>query len=465
MSVSQSATIVTASAPPDAPSLRGRMWRGSLFEVGGYGAQQALRLGSNLILSRLLFPAAFGLSSIVTLLLTGLVMLTDVAIQPCIIQSPRGDDPDFLNTAFTLQVLRGFTLAGLMIVLAWPAARFYREPALTHLIQFGALQLIINGFHSTSVPTLRRHLRLGWVNGLELGQTLVALPITLILARTHRSAWPLVIGMVVSALAYAIASHLMPVPYRNRFHWDQSAARELKRFGRWVVGSSAVGFLGWQTDRILMGRFLGAAWLGVYAIALNLSDAIGAVVQRLIGSIMYPVLGHAGRDEQSDVAALYDRMRRKLDLLSMTATGFLAGVGTWIVHALWDSRYENAGWILQILCVRVAIGALVSPGETCLYALGQTQYVFRRSFFRLLGAIVLVSAGWYLDGVIGVMWGVAATELFTGLAIWPRLRQLRILHWRRELLAVALFLIALAAGIAVRHLLPAVHLRPGRMFS
>jgi O-antigen/teichoic acid export membrane protein len=251
----------------------------------------------------------------------------------------------------------------------------------------------------------------------------------------------------------------MPVPYRNGFRWDRTAARELKMFGRWVVGSSAVGFLGWQTDRILMGRFLGATWLGVYAVASNLSDAVGAVVARLVSSIMYPVLGQAGRDPNTSVADLYDRMRRKLDVLSMSATGFLAGVGSWVVHLLWDRRYDNAGWILQILCVRVALGALIAPAESCLYALGQTQYVFRRSLFRLVGAGLCVSAGWYLGGVQGVMWGVVATEFFTGLAVWPRLRELHILRWRRELLAVAIFMAALGLGTAVGRLLPEVRLR------
>jgi O-antigen/teichoic acid export membrane protein len=455
-------TAVATTEPPPPPSgskLRGRLLRGSLFEIGGYGTQQVLRLGSNLILTRLLFPAAFGLTSIVSLLLSGLVMLTDVAVQPCIIQSRRGDDPDFLNTAFTIQMLRGLLLAALMVAMAKPAAWFYREPLLEHLIEFGALQLVFNGLHSTSVATMRRHLHLGWVNGLELGQTLISLPIMILLARVHRSAWPLVIGTVVSSAAFTVASHLLPVPYRNRIHWDKAAARELRMFGRWVFGSSATGFLGGQADRILMGRFLGAAWLGVYGIALSLTDAVSSVVGRLVSSIMYPVLSEAGREPEADVAHIYDRLRRKLDVLSMCATGFLAGVGSWIVHALWDRRYDNAGWILQILCIRVALMALVTPAESCLFALGQTQYVFRRSLFRLIGAVSFVSAGWYVAGVKGVIWGVTATELFTGLAVWPRMRDLRVFRFRRELTAIAIFLAALGLGTGVSHLLPEIHRR------
>src|SRR5436190_6188902 len=100
------------------------MLRGAFFEISGYGAQQAIRLGSNLVLTRLLFPAAFGLASMVWVITSGLVMLSDVAIHACVIQSKRGDEPDFLNTAFTVQAIRGVGLAVLMVLLGKPAAWF-----------------------------------------------------------------------------------------------------------------------------------------------------------------------------------------------------------------------------------------------------------------------------------------------------------------------------------------------------
>jgi len=435
------------------------MLRGSFFELGGYGAQQVLRLGSNLILTRLLFPAAFGLMSIVTVLMTGLYLLSDVAVQPCVVQSRRGDDPAFLNTAFTLQAMRGAALALLMLILAKPAAWFYREPELAPLVAFGSLQLLFGGLHSTSIFTLRRGLRLGWVNGLELAQTLVGLTITIALARVHKSAWSLVIGTVAACAAYVAASHLLPVPYRNRFHWDKEAARELSQFGRWVMGSSAATFLGSQSDRILVGRFLGVTWLGVYSIALTLSDAAGAVVNRLISGVLYPVLSEAARGGQQGLPDLYYRLRLRLDLLAMAGTGLLAGAGGWLIHTLWDQRYVDAAWMLRILCVRVAVGLIVGPGETCLFSLGHTRFGFQRSVMRLLAALLFLPVGWHTAGVQGLVWGTVATEVTTVFAIWPKLRSLGILRLRRELLSVALFAGGLLLGAALLPWLPRVHLR------
>ncbi len=455
--------IETASAEEPAPAvvsdLRPRLLRGSLFEVAGYGAQQVLRLGSNLVLTRLLFPAAFGISSIVSLFMTGLFMLSDVAVSPCIIQSKRGDDESFLNTAFTVQAVRGPVLALVMIALAKPISWFYREPQLTPLLCVAAAQVAFSGLHSTSVFSLRRKLRLGWINGLELAQTLITVPATIILARLYPSPWALVIGGAIGSIFYTIASHFLPVPYRNRFRWEREALEELRRFGRWVFGSSAATFFGGQSDRILLGRFLGVAWLGVYSVAMSLSEAIGALILRLVNGVMYPVLSEAGRKNPESISTFYYRLRKRLDLVSMGSTGFLAGVGGWVVHLLWDSRYANAAWILQILCIRSAISLIVSPSETCLFSLGHTRYGFLRSVTRLVASLICMPLGWYLAGVKGVIWGTVLVELSTFFAVWPKCWSLGILRLRDEFRAFAIFGAAMVAGILVKRVLPNIHLR------
>jgi O-antigen/teichoic acid export membrane protein len=448
-----------AAPEPGEPNLRKRMLRSTTFELAGYGAQQIIRLGSNLILTRLLFPAAFGLASMVTMLLMGLVMFSDLAVLPCVVQSKRGDEPLFLNTAFTIQAVRGSVLTVVMLILAKPVSWFYHEPQLEKLIYLGSLQLFFGGFHSTAVFTLRRWLRVGWINALELGQSIVGIVIMISLARRGWGVWSLSIGMVSGSLFFTAASHFLPVPYRNRFQFDKEASKEISHFGRWILGSSTASFLGAQADRLLMGRLLNAAWLGIYSVALTLSEAAGAVIGRLVSGVMYPVLSQAARSPDGNVAELYASLRLKLDAFSMSTTGLLAGAGGWIVHVLWDKRYTDAAWILRILCFRVAVSLIVSPGETCLFALGHTRYGFRRSIFRLMAAAVCMPLGWYLGSVKGLVWGAVATESFTVLAVWPKLRELGILRLRREALSIGIFGAAFAVGALIMPWLPQLHVR------
>ena len=98
--------------------LMARAFRSAAITVLGFGASQAIRLASNLILTRLLFPEAFGMMAIVGVFLIGLAMFSDVGVGPSIMGSARGDEPDFLDTAWTIQIARGLILLVIALALA-----------------------------------------------------------------------------------------------------------------------------------------------------------------------------------------------------------------------------------------------------------------------------------------------------------------------------------------------------------
>lgn len=130
-----------------------------------------------------------------------------------------------------------------------------------------------------------------------------------------------------------------------------------------------------------------------------------------------------------------------------------------MVSTLWDSRYANASWMVQILAVRVAVMLLVNPSETLLLALGQTRNLFLRSTVRLVSALICMPLGWYLKGVEGLVWGAAASEVPSLLAVWPRAKELGVLRLGRELVAVAFFCCSFALGRLVLPWLPRFHFR------
>ena len=103
---------------------------GLIWAALEYGFGMGLRVVSSSILTRLLLPAYFGELMLVTTVIIGLNLLSDIGLAPSVIQSKRGDDPVFLNTAWTVQVLRGVALWIIALALSWPVAVFYRDPNL-----------------------------------------------------------------------------------------------------------------------------------------------------------------------------------------------------------------------------------------------------------------------------------------------------------------------------------------------
>ena len=96
--------------------------RASIWSIYGFGASQLRRLVANLVLTRLLVPEAFGLMAIVTILIVGLAMCTDVGTNASIIQNKRGEEGSFSNTAWSMKVIRGFVTAALLFLFSEPIA-------------------------------------------------------------------------------------------------------------------------------------------------------------------------------------------------------------------------------------------------------------------------------------------------------------------------------------------------------
>ena len=129
-------------------TLRARAIRGSALTISSFAAANIFRLASNLILTRILFPEAFGLMALVSVFITSLHMFSDLGLNTSVIRSDRGDDPRFLNTAWTVQVIRGCVLWIGAVAIAGPVAAFYDEPQLQPLISFVGIQAVFLGFLS-----------------------------------------------------------------------------------------------------------------------------------------------------------------------------------------------------------------------------------------------------------------------------------------------------------------------------
>src|SRR6516162_3623745 len=99
-----------AMSSRESPTLKQRALRAGGWTIVGYGIAQVIRLGSNLIMTRLLVPEMFGVMAIATMVTVILTLLSDIGLQVNIVQSRPGDDPSFLDTAWVVSIVRGLTL-------------------------------------------------------------------------------------------------------------------------------------------------------------------------------------------------------------------------------------------------------------------------------------------------------------------------------------------------------------------
>jgi O-antigen/teichoic acid export membrane protein len=430
----------------------------------GFAGGQALRLASTLILSRLLFPEAYGLAALVAIFTQGLVMLSDVGIQQSVVQSARGNDPRFLNTAWTLQVVRGVVLWCIAVLLTWPMAAIYREPELLYLLPVGSLAVVIGGLASTSLFTMRRSLAVAQLVRIELGSQLAGLAVIVAWAYYSPTVWAIVAGGLVNGIVKSIASHWVDVGYRNRFDWDPTAKDAIVQFGKWIFGSSALSFVSRQSDRLLLGHFMGMAALGVYSIAFFISDALGTAVTRITHGVLFPVFSQISREDPAKLSNLYYKARLRLDLLGLVPVGAVMMLAQPIVDILYDPRYSEAGWMLQALCLRVAMSNVLVPAESCLFSIGHTYFGFRQNIGRALWIVCGVPLAWFLWGIKGVVWATATSEIPVLFILWHGFHRHGLLAVAMEARALVFFGTGLLIGYGGDHLLDALAREYGWVF-
>ena len=404
--------LATSPKAPTAPaSIKKAAGRAAAWSMGAYGAAQVIRTASSLVLTRMLAPEVFGLMALVQVFLQGLQLFSDVGIGPSLVQNKRGEDRDFVNTAWTIQAGRGVLLWIAGCALAYPAAMLYAEPAIAAVLPVVALNAVILGLGSTKVYTCQRHLALGYTTVVELIQQVVAVCVTITAAYFSPTVWALVIGSISGATTRLVLSHLwLPGPL-NRFHWDRTAVGDLVRFGKWVFMSTAIGFIAGQADRLIIGKLMSMEMLGVYSIAVMITLTPRHVLSRLGGSVLFPSVARKAELPRDELRAKLQKARWPLLVLMACALAVLAGVGDIMVRLLWPEPFHDAGWMLAYLALGLWPTVLLNTMGPALRALGQPQWAAWGDLLRLITIIAAMIVGYELFGLTGLVIGIACSEV------------------------------------------------------
>jgi O-antigen/teichoic acid export membrane protein len=456
------------TAPPVSPeaadvgsgSLRARAIRGTLWTTGGYGAQQVLRLATNLVLTRLLSPPMFGLMSLVNVFIQGLQGFSDVGIGPSIVQSKRGDDPAFLNTAWTIQVFRGMTLGAVSALIAWPVSKLYGERQLMWLLPAAGMSAVIAGFNCTALYTLSRHLEVGKLTLRNLVGQIAGAAVMISWAMAQRSVWALLAGNIAAALATLAFSYTLIPGQRNYFHWDRTAARELTSFGRWIFVSTILTFLAMEADRFIFGKMITMAELGVYGVAAMMSELPVSAMLKLGGAVVFPAFSRS-RPGRGDFQQVFDRVR--LPLLAgcgLVTAGLVAG-GQYAIEFLYDPRYHRAGWMLQLMAFSGWFQVMQVTNGSALLAMGSPRSIAAGNVVKLITMIVGIPIGYYWTrhwgtySLLGPILAIVVSEVlkYLVLAVAARRKGLRMMttNWGLTALLLASAGVAWVAGNWARH--------------
>ncbi|MCY7385297.1 MAG: oligosaccharide flippase family protein [Microcoleus sp. CAN_BIN18] len=428
--------------------------RGAVWTIASYGLSQVLRLGSNLILTRLLVPEMFGLMSLVYVFITALHLFSDVGIGTSLIQNKRGEEPDFINTAWTLQVYRGLILWFCTLLLAWPVAQLYQQPQFLWLIPVVGLGTVISGFNSTSVFTLNRNMALGKLAIFELSGQVLGIAVMIVWAWFSPTIWAILMGSFASQLMELVWSHYWNSAAPHRLMWNQEVVREILSFGKWIFVSTALTFFAEQADRLILGKILTLDMLGIYGVALTLADLPRSVTLALSSKVMFPAISKLTDQPREILRAKVLKNRQPILIVCAIGLALLVSFGDIAIKILYDRRYVEATWMLPILALGIWPRVLCNTGnESVLFAIGKIQYPAFGQFLRFIWTSIGLWVAFSIAGLPGAIVAVALNDLGFYAAISYGLWREKVNCLVQDLQATLLLLGLLAAVMGARYFL------------
>ncbi|OGQ14503.1 MAG: hypothetical protein A2138_20395, partial [Deltaproteobacteria bacterium RBG_16_71_12] len=384
--------------------------RGSAVTVIGQGLGTIIRFGANLIITRLLVPEHFGVMAIVNVFVMALYLFSDIGVGPNIIQSKRGDDPVFLNTAWTTQVVRGLILALIACACGWPMAWLYGIPELTLLVPVAGLTAILGGLESTKLFTVNRSLSFVRLTALELSTQLAGVLAMIAAGWWLRSVWALVVAAWVTSITKTVLSHaLLPGP-RNRLAWDRESRRSLFEFGRWIFVSTIFTFLAGQSDRLILGKLVTTVALGVYSIGANIAALPLQVINQVSSRVFFPVVAAAMRRADHDPAVIR-RARVKLMLVLAPLLALAVAMAPPALTLLYDERYHRAGTVAAFLAIGSWFATISSSYGVVLLAMGRPKALSVANAAKLVSFASLLWLAAARYGIEGAALVVALSEV------------------------------------------------------
>ncbi len=412
------------------------------WTFGGHVASQLLRFGSNLLMTRLLAPDAFGVMALAFTFLFALNMASDLGVQQVATSSHRGGDPDFLDVIWTLELLRGLAifLIGLLIAASLPlaaaqgwleAGSTYAHPDLPLALALIAFSALVTGTNSVKLITKARELMVARVVTLDIGAQLIGLAAMVIWALYAPGVLALAFGSIVAAAAKSLLSHLAVPGHTARVRWDGAVFREILTFGRWIFLSSVLGFLAVSLDKVILGAQLDAALFGVYSIALLLFMAPYEVCNRIVMAVLFPALGEVARTRAQDLARTFYRMRMPIETVAVVAGALLFALGDDIVRLLYDRRYQDAGQALQILSLALPLVGVYASGVVYM-VMGKPWVMSALMAPRLAGLAIGLPLLTERYGLPGAAWAVVISHWVSLPLAYGFLWRQGLVSWRGE---------------------------------
>jgi O-antigen/teichoic acid export membrane protein len=417
-----------------------KMASGAAWMVG-------MRISINLlgvISTVMLTPTDYGLVAIAASLVAVLEVMSSFSFDLALIQRQDATEAHY-NTAWTFNVIFGVLVALLLFVIAKPASVFFNDARLESIVYLFGFMSAIKGTANIGVVAFRKNLEFHKEFGYMVATKLVGFIATVGLAIVLRNYWALVFGTLIWNIGGVMLSYWAH-SYRPRLSLEKR--HDLFSFSKWLVASNIMIFAKSQGIDMVVGRIAGAAYLGLYSVAYQISNLPTTELVYPINRAIFPSFAKLANDMHAIRKGFLDVLGA-LALFTIPAATGLYCISQPLVDWMLGERWTDAGPLIQILALYGLSSALQANTGSLYLAIGKpkiTSYLMAANLLLLFPAFIFFLTHFDIYTAAYVIFAASATLMPINYQIIVRLlglkwRNLIAVLWRPFTAAIAMIVV------------------------
>lgn len=400
------------------------MFRSIFLILSGNAMTSVLLLVRNLVIARLISVEDFGVAATFAIVMAVSEMASSLGLQQQIVQSKDGNDPKFQSALQGFNVLRGAITSVFLFFFAQEVATFLNVPDVAWAYQVLAIMPFIKSLEHFDIHRMNRT--------MVFGPLIIATSVPALVALI--SVWPLAVwfedyrvmlyAIVVHTTMLTVASHLVAKqPYR--LSWDRARIKSAFMFGWPLLVNSALMFVVFNGEKIIVSREVGLAALAVFAMGLTLTLPPTLVIGQSAQNFFLPQLSSIDRTTPQGRAqfnACAAATMQSVWLLSVVFFVGVAIVGKPFILVVLGEKYVDLLPLIVLFALMNAVRIAKTGFSVTALSLGHTNNPMLANLVRVGTLPLALYVAVTTSDIVMILWIGIIGEVLSYITAWLLIR-------------------------------------------
>ena len=370
-------------------------------------SQKAISFLSFLILARLLAPADFGMLTILLIVPNFIILAYATGFEAALIQKKEDPTP-YLNSVWTFNVLKSFTVFIIIFFSAPLIASFFRIPGEVLAVRLSGFIVLISGSVNTAQLFFFKNIDFKKVFIRDTVCSVAHSVVALTLAVFYRSFWPLFLGTIALHLSSTASIYFLH-EFRPSFDFKFKKLLALTNYSKWIYGQNLMDRISPTVENTLIAKLLGAEEIGLFTRAKSLASMPTAPFYNIVDRVAFPAYARV-QDSYEKIRDGFIKSLSILFFISIPVAFLLIEAGHRIILILLGTKWVEMDSLLKFIAVAFVLGAFASSAMPVFNAVGKPQIKYWIMFINLIALSVSLFILIPVYGVLGAAIGILGSE-------------------------------------------------------